>query len=94
MITAAQIRAIFPHRDLDALAGGDATHNAALTRSILSGQGTAGQANAVILNAAAALVITGRVSSFNEGVAAAQAGLAAGIGLHKLEEVVHYTATL
>lgn len=79
---------------LDALAGGDAEHNAAVTRSILSGQGTEGQANAVILNAAAALAITGKVSSFNEGVAEAQAGLAAGSGLRKLEEVVHYTATL
>lgn len=79
---------------LDTLAGGDATHNATLTRSILSGQSTEGQANAVILNAAAALVITGRVSSFKEGVETAQTALTAGSGLRKLEQVVHYTATL
>jgi len=56
-----------------ALAGGDADYNAAIIQHILAGQGGAGR-DIVLLNAAAALWVCGRVDGIGEGIAqAAQA---------------------
>ena len=56
-----------PRHSLEALRGGDAAHNAAALRALLKGEPGAYR-DAVLLNAAAALMIAGRASTFTEGV--------------------------
>ncbi len=60
---------------LATLAGGDARYNATLLRAILAGEMTGPPADAVALNAGAALYIAGRVESIAAGVIAARAQL-------------------
>lgn len=67
------------------LTGGDAPHNAAITRALLEGGGTSAAHSAVVLNAAAGLTITGTVDTFSLGVTHAKAGLASGIGARTLD---------
>jgi anthranilate phosphoribosyltransferase len=52
---------------LDALRGGDAAYNAARLRTLLQGE-TGAYRDAVLLNAAAALIVAGRVRDWKEGV--------------------------
>ena len=69
------------------LAGGDPGENARIITEILSGGGTAAANAAVILNAAAAVYVSGRVKDFSEGVAAATGALESGEGLAALERL-------
>jgi anthranilate phosphoribosyltransferase len=52
---------------LDALRGGDAAHNAAALRRLLQGEEGAYR-DAVLLNAAAALIVAGRAQGWHDGV--------------------------
>lgn len=70
------------------LAGGEASENAARLRAILEGEERGAGAEAIALNAGAALVIADRVRSLREGVEEARVCLAAGGGAQKLAEVV------
>ncbi len=70
---------------LDDLRGGAPADNAALARAILAGRGPTGARNAVILNAAAAIYVSGRTAAFAEAVASAAASLSGGHGLAALE---------
>jgi anthranilate phosphoribosyltransferase len=76
------------------LAGGNAVHNAAIIRSILGGQGTPAQTDAVVLNAAGALVIAARVTTYTEGVVLARAGIVERAGMEKLQQLVAFTKDL
>jgi anthranilate phosphoribosyltransferase len=56
-----------PRHPLDAIRGGDAAHNAAALRRLLAGEPGAYR-DAVLLNAAGALLVAGAVESWQEGV--------------------------
>lgn len=56
-----------PRHDLDAIRGGDATHNAAALRALLQGRPGAYR-DAVLLNAGAALVVAGDAATLRDGV--------------------------
>ena len=63
-------RAGLPRHPLTAIRGGDARYNAAALRRLLDGEAGAYR-DAVLLNAAAALIVAGRVDDWFEGVAMA-----------------------
>ena len=69
------------------LAGGGPADNAAIIVDILSGGGTNAAKAAVILNAAAAIYLSGRVASYGEGVETARDALGRGVGLVALERL-------
>ncbi len=72
------------------LAGGDAAHNARITRAVLTGeQGPA--RDIVCLNAAAAIVASGQADTLREGWQMAQDAIETGMALEKLEELVEAT---
>ncbi len=69
------------------LAGGDPAENARIIREVLGGGGTSAARAAVILNAAAAIYVSGRVSDYAEGVIAAKSALEQGKGLAALDKL-------
>ncbi len=60
------------------LAGGEPADNARIILAILDGKGTSGARAATILNAAAAIYVSGRVKTYDEGVAAARKSIDSG----------------
>ena len=68
------------HAPVEAIRGGDATHNAAALRALLMGA-PGPYRDAVVLNAAAALMVAGEVTDWREGVE--EAGEALDKGLAK-----------
>jgi anthranilate phosphoribosyltransferase len=70
--------------DASELAGGDPQDNARIVTEILNGGGTRAAKSAVILNAAAAIYLSGRVSTYGEGVESAKAALDSGKGVAAL----------
>jgi anthranilate phosphoribosyltransferase len=68
------------------IAGGDATRNAAILRDVLSGQSGAPR-DAVLANAAAALVAGGAAADLCAGVQIAAAAIDRGAALEKLERL-------
>ena len=71
--------------------GGDAAHNAAELEKLLQGQPGAYR-DTVLLNAAGALIVAGRVGDLREGVAVASAALDRGAALASLETLRQVTA--
>lgn len=69
------------------LAGGDAEENAETTRKILQGADTGPRAEAVLLNAGAALFVAGRAGSIGEGFDAAREVITDGRAAAKLAEL-------
>jgi len=79
-----------PKAPAEALKGADATHNATIVRSVLDGE--AGHPrDVVLLNAGAALLITGRVASLREGIADAAAAIDDGRARRTLDALVAAT---
>jgi len=72
---------------LSALAGGDLDTNRAILEAVLQGRGSQAQADVVALNTALVLWAAGRAASLAEGLAQAQAALAAGAGWQALERL-------
>jgi len=72
------------------LAGGDARQNAAITRSILSGEKGA-RRDVVLINAGAALVAAGKANSLKNGIEKAAGAIDSGKALEKLEKLAAYT---
>ena len=70
--------------DPHALAGGDPADNARIIEEVLAGGSDDARSAAVILNAAAAIYVSGTVGEFAEGVAAARKALKEGKGLAAL----------
>jgi anthranilate phosphoribosyltransferase len=68
------------------IAGGDADQNARILSDVLSGQRGAPR-DAVLVNAAAALVAGGAAQDLTEGVRVAAAAIEGGAALHKLERL-------
>jgi anthranilate phosphoribosyltransferase len=75
---------------LEAIAGGDAVHNAALIRAIFSGE-KGPRRDIVVANAAAAIVAAGSAADFLEGAQMAVASIDSGAARGKLDALVAFT---
>ncbi len=75
---------------MDDLRGGDAAHNAAIARGVLAGESGA-RREAVVLNAAAALIVSGRAPDLAEGASRARESLDSGAAASVLDRVVGIT---
>jgi anthranilate phosphoribosyltransferase len=73
------------------IAGGDGVHNARILRDVLDGQHGAPR-DAVLANAAAALVCTGAATDLREGVRVAAASIDGGAAREKVRQLVATTA--
>lgn len=74
------------------LRGGDASHNADRLRSALRGEDTAAHIDALIIGAALALEVTGRVPSFAAGLAHARQAIDSGDAGRLLEKIDRFSA--
>jgi len=72
------------------LVGGDAKENAKITLDILNGE-KGPKRNAVLLNSAAGLYVSGKVESLNEGVRLAEEIIDSGLALKQLERFIEVT---
>jgi anthranilate phosphoribosyltransferase len=72
------------------LAGGDAEHNAAGLRAVFEGRDQGPHCDAIVLNAALALEVTGAVPSAGVGVIAALEAIRHGDGLRLLERLAAF----
>jgi anthranilate phosphoribosyltransferase len=75
---------------MEALRGGDATENSALIREVLEGQPSPRRDIAVI-NAAAALVVSGIAANFRDGAQLAAKAISSGLAQKKLAALVAFT---
>ncbi len=73
-----------------ALAGADATANAAMLRGVLAGEEGA-RRDIVLLNAAAVLWVAGRASDLSVGIEQAAQSIDSGQAAHKLEQLIQAT---
>jgi anthranilate phosphoribosyltransferase len=73
--------------DSGELAGSDPAQNAVLIEEILSGGGPRAARDAVVLNAGAAIYVSGSVSNFADGVARAADSIASGGAAKALERL-------
>ena len=69
------------------LAGGSPKENAAMVLAVLTGEGSSGATAAVVLNAAAAIYVSGAVRTFDDAVASAQEGVRDGSGMRALQRL-------
>jgi anthranilate phosphoribosyltransferase len=67
-----------PQAPVDAIRGGDAAHNAAALRALLQGE-EGPYRNAVLFNAAAALIVAGEANDWHEGIEEAAEALDKGL---------------
>lgn len=74
-----------PVHPFDDLLGGDPVQNAAELRAVLGGAGRAAYRDAVLLNAAAALLVAGKVDALGDGVALARNSIDTGRALGILD---------
>ena len=79
-----------PRAPLESLQGGVPQENAALIRSLFEGQVGPGR-DVVLMNSAAALVVSGVAENFREGAAMASLALSSGAALDKLEQLKSFT---
>ncbi|MDQ4076356.1 MAG: anthranilate phosphoribosyltransferase [Chloroflexota bacterium] len=70
------------------LRGGDATENAAITRAILNGERRGPMRDVVLLNAAAALAVGGKVPTLRDGITLAQATIDSGAAERTLDRLI------
>jgi anthranilate phosphoribosyltransferase len=69
------------------IVGGPPAENAGSVMRVLMGEANEASTAAVVLNAAAAIYVSGTVEKFDEGVDAARAAIASGAGLLALEKL-------
>lgn len=74
----------------ESIRGGNARENAWIIRDILDG-GKGPKRDMVLLNAAAALMVTGLSDNFNEGIERAEASVDSGRAREKLDALIHFT---
>jgi anthranilate phosphoribosyltransferase len=75
----------------DGLLGDDAHLNARILRDILSGTETGAARDVVLLNAGAAIYVSGEAKTIEEGVRLAEESIGSGAALGALEDFVHTT---
>lgn len=78
------------YADPSDLLGGDAKHNAAITRAVLSGEKGPKQ-NIVLLNAGAGLVAADAAPTIEKGIEMALKSIETGAAMEKLEQLAAYT---
>jgi len=81
-----------PRAPLEALHGGGPQENAALIRNIFDGE-AGPRRDVVVLNAAAALVVSGLAGDFREAARLATKVISSGAAKDKLEQLVAFTTT-
>lgn len=74
--------------DFNELAGGDASANAEIVRDILSGKETCAKKDIVLLNAAAAIIVSGLAKDFVEGIEKADQAISSGQAMKCLESLI------
>ncbi len=79
-----------PRAPLDTLRGADVSVNASIIRGVLDDQGGP-RRDVVVINSAAALVVSGVAADFREGALLATNSLASGAAKQKLAELVAFT---
>ncbi len=75
----------------DGLLGGDAHLNARILRGVLSGEETGAARDVVLLNAGAAIYVSGETKTIEDGVRLAGESISSGAALEALEDFVHTT---
>src|SRR3712207_717465 len=92
---------LFPYTTLfrsrhapDGLLGGDAHLNARILRDILSGEETGAARDVVLLNAGAAIYVSGKAGSIEEGVRLAEDSIGSGAAERALEDFIRTTRRL
>ncbi|NHX27695.1 anthranilate phosphoribosyltransferase, partial [Escherichia coli] len=80
-----------PVHPFEAITGGTPQENGAALRAVLSGE-TGAYRDAVLLNAAAALLIAGKVDDLRDGVAMAAQALDSGAALDKIKGLARITS--
>jgi anthranilate phosphoribosyltransferase len=78
----------------DGLLGGDAHLNARILRDILSGAETGAARDVILLNAGAAIYVSGEAKTIEEGVRLAGESIGSGAAEKALEDFVHTTRRL
>jgi anthranilate phosphoribosyltransferase len=76
-----------PRAPLEAIRGGDAVENAAITRAVLAGE-PGPRRDVVLINAAPAIVVAGLAEGFAEGVVLAQRSIDTGAAADVLQRTV------
>jgi anthranilate phosphoribosyltransferase len=79
---------------LDGLLGGDAHLNARILRDILTGEGRGASRDIVLLNAGAAIHVSGKAKSVEEGVSLARDSIGEGAAAMALEDFIKITRRL
>ena len=79
-----------PRADISALKGGDAAHNATALRNLLQGEPGAYR-DIVVLNAAAALIVSGKAAGLEDGVKRAETAIDTGSAARALDRLVAVT---
>jgi anthranilate phosphoribosyltransferase len=77
----------YPHVKPEDLSGGPPAENAAIIERVLTGNGPQGASAAVVLNAAAAIYVSGRMKNYGEAVEAAKEAVSSGAGVVALERL-------
>ena len=80
--------------DKNEILGGDAVQNAQITRDILSGKISGAKLDIVLINAAFALLVDGKVHSAEEGIELARNSIESGKAIEKLEEIIKVSNSL
>jgi anthranilate phosphoribosyltransferase len=78
----------------DGLLGGDAHLNARILRDILSGEETGAARDVVLLNAGAAIHVSGTATTIEEGVSLARESISGGSAAKALEDFIKATRRL
>ena len=75
---------------IDAISGGDAAGNAAIIHEVLTGKKSA-RRDVVLLNAAAALVASGRADHLGDAISLGAQSIDSGAATNKLEALIQFT---
>jgi len=73
------------------LLGGSANENAAIALGVLKGEEKGAKRNCVLLNAGAAIYVSGKANTIKEGIKLAAEAIDSGAAYKKLEELVKFT---
>ncbi|MDH5678249.1 MAG: anthranilate phosphoribosyltransferase [Nitrospinota bacterium] len=76
-------------RSIDEIKGGDAVQNAAILRDVLSGKKGAPR-DVVLLNAAAAIMVSGKATTMHDGILMATESIDSGAAQAKLDKLVEF----
>ncbi|MDH5509605.1 MAG: anthranilate phosphoribosyltransferase [Nitrospinota bacterium] len=76
-------------RSIEEIRGGDAARNAVILRDLLSGKKGAPR-DVVLLNAGAAILVSGKAASMGEGIILAAEAIDSGAAMAKLEKLIEF----